>query len=76
MCLTEYLLRGDLIGGRPHVNLFIDVNTGDDEEYLMMTHVNVDNDDDDGYSEVLGSKESGKKVCQGEFIIYSLFASL
>ena len=35
VCLKEYLLRGNFVCGRSHVNLFIDVNTGDNEEHLI-----------------------------------------
>ena len=31
--LGEDLLRWDLVGGRPHVNLLVDVDAGDDEEH-------------------------------------------
>ena len=31
--LGEDFLRGDLVGGRPHVDLLVDVHTGDDEEH-------------------------------------------
>ena len=30
--LGENLLRGDLVGGGPHVDLLVDVDAGDDEE--------------------------------------------
>ena len=30
--LGEDFLRGDLVGGRPHVDLLVDVDAGDDEE--------------------------------------------
>ena len=30
--LGEDLLRGDLVGGGPHVDLLVDVDAGDDEE--------------------------------------------
>ena len=31
--LGEDFLRGDLVGGRPHVDLLVDVDAGDDEEH-------------------------------------------
>ena len=31
--LSEDLLWRDLVGGRPHVDLLVDVHTGDDEEH-------------------------------------------
>ena len=31
--LGKDLLRGDLVGGRPHVDLLVDVDAGDDEEH-------------------------------------------
>ena len=33
--LGEDLLWGDLIGGRPHVDLLVDVDAGDDEEHTF-----------------------------------------
>ena len=35
--LGEDLLRRDLVGGRPHVDLLVDVDAGDDEEHTRTT---------------------------------------
>ena len=35
--LGEDFLRGDLVGGRPHVDLLVDVDAGDDEEHTRTT---------------------------------------
>ena len=58
------LLWGNFVGGRAHVNLFIDVDTGDDEEYLkpmLIVLMRGDNDYDENES-------SGKGRSQQEII--------
>ena len=42
------LLGGDVIAGRPHVNLLVHVKAGDDKEYLVVMIVFIDGGDNDG----------------------------